>query len=122
MREAWNASGDASNHVNHFFDAHALGSALMHAGLPNPYSMSIASWWLSDAMTLMRELKAIGAHNVTREVAHDPHGTRATQRHDDRLRTLRRDGQLPATWEVIHASAWGAERTDTETAGRCARR
>ena len=22
--------------------------------------------------------------------------------------TLRRDGKLPATWEVIHASAWGA--------------
>ena len=31
LREAWAASGDAGNHVNHFFDPHALGSALMHA-------------------------------------------------------------------------------------------
>jgi hypothetical protein len=26
--------------------------------------------------------------------------------------TLRRDGSLPATWEVIHASSWGGERRE----------
>ena len=36
LREAWAASGAAGNHVNHFFDPHALGSALMHAGLAEP--------------------------------------------------------------------------------------
>ena len=36
LREAWASSDDASNHVNHFFDAHALGSALMHAQLSEP--------------------------------------------------------------------------------------
>src|SRR5262245_38037778 len=36
LRDAWNSSGDARNHVNHFFDAHALGSALMHARLAEP--------------------------------------------------------------------------------------
>jgi hypothetical protein len=30
---------------------------------------------------------------------------------------LRRDGKLPATWEVIHASAWGRERREQENEG-----
>jgi malonyl-CoA O-methyltransferase len=30
---------------------------------------------------------------------------------------LRRDGKLPATWEVIHATAWGGERREPENAG-----
>jgi hypothetical protein len=29
----------------------------------------------------------------------------------------RRDGRLPATWEVIHASAWGGEPHPAETPG-----
>jgi malonyl-CoA O-methyltransferase len=36
LREAWAAAGDASNHVNHFFDPHALGTALMQATLAEP--------------------------------------------------------------------------------------
>jgi hypothetical protein len=67
LRESWDASGDPSNHVNHFFDAHALGSALMHAGLGEPVlDVDRIVMGYPDAMTLMRELKAIGAHNVTR--------------------------------------------------------
>src|SRR4029077_10511260 len=33
LREAWAAGDASSNHVNHFFDAHVLGSALMQAQL-----------------------------------------------------------------------------------------
>ena len=37
LREAWARERRApNNHVNHFFDPHALGSALMHAGLSEP--------------------------------------------------------------------------------------
>ena len=31
--------------------------------------------------------------------------------------SLRRDGQLPATYEVIHATAWGSERRAPGNAG-----
>jgi len=118
LREAWNASGDASNHVNHFFDAHALGSALMHAGLGEPVlDVDRIVVGYPDAMTLMRELKAIGAHNVTRGRARGLTGRARLNAMTTAYESLRRDGQLPATWEVIHASAWGAERTDSATAG-----
>ena len=109
LRESWDASGDASNHVNHFFDAHALGSALMHAGLGEPVlDVDRIVVGYPDAMTLMRELKAIGAHNVTRGRARGLTGRAHLTAMTIAYESLRRDGQLPATWEVIHAIAWGA--------------
>jgi malonyl-CoA O-methyltransferase len=118
LRAAWASSDDASNHVNHFFDPHALGSALMHAGLDEPVldvDRIVASY--SDAMTLMRELKAIGAHNVTRGRARGLTGRRRLAAMVESYEALRRDGKLPATWEVIHASAWGRERREQENEG-----
>jgi malonyl-CoA O-methyltransferase len=115
LREAWANSGDAGNHVNHFFDAHALGSALMHAQLAEPVldvDRIVAGY--PDVMSLMRELKAIGAHNVTNGRARGLTGRRRLSAMTHAYEALRRDGKLPATWEVIHASAWGGERRNSK--------
>jgi malonyl-CoA O-methyltransferase len=117
LREAWAQAGDASNHVNHFFDAHALGSALMHARLAEPVldvDRVVAGY--PDVMSLMRELKTIGAHNVTRGRARGLTGRSRLAAMTQAYETLRRDGKLPATWEVIHGSAWGGERRNPENA------
>jgi malonyl-CoA O-methyltransferase len=115
LRGAWDASEPASerasSHVNHFFDPHALGSALMHAGFAEPVlDVDRIVLRYPDTMALMRELKAIGAHNVTRGRARGLTGRRRLAAMSEAYEALRRDGSLPATWEVIHASAWGAER------------
>jgi malonyl-CoA O-methyltransferase len=118
LRDAWAASEDSSNHVNHFFDAQALGSALMHAQLSEPVLDvdRIVSRY-PDVLTLMRELKAIGAHNVTQGRARGLTGRRRLAAMTRNYESLRRDGKLPATWEVIHASAWGGERRERENQG-----
>jgi malonyl-CoA O-methyltransferase len=111
LRESWAASGAGGNHVNHFFDPHALGSALMQAGLAEPVldvDRIVANY--PDVMSLMRELKAIGAHNVTRGRARGLTGPRRLAAMTEAYESLRREGQLPATWEIVHASAWGSER------------
>ena len=109
LRESW-AAGDATNHVNHFFDAHALGSALMHAQLLEPVlDVDRMVVGYPDVMTLMRELKAIGAHNVTQGRPRGLTGRRRLAAMTQAYESLRREGRLPATWEVIHASAWGGE-------------
>jgi malonyl-CoA O-methyltransferase len=109
LRESW-AAGDATNHVNHFFDAHALGSALMHAQLKEPVlDVDRMVVGYPDVMTLMRELKAIGAHNVTQGRPRGLTGRRRLAAMTQAYESLRREGRLPATWEVIHASAWGGE-------------
>ena len=117
LREAW-AESDASNHVNHFFDPHALGSALLHARLSEPVldvDRIVANY--PDVMTLMRELKAIGAHNVTQGRARGLTGRDRLAAMTRAYETRRRDGKIPATWEIIHASAWGSERRDEEGMG-----
>jgi malonyl-CoA O-methyltransferase len=117
LREAW-AMSDASNHVNHFFDPHALGSALLQARLSEPVldvDRSVAKY--PDVMTLMRELKAIGAHNVTQGRARGLTGRARLAAMTRAYETQRCDGKIPATWEIIHASAWGSERRDEENMG-----
>lgn len=118
LRDAWAAGDAASNHVNHFFDAHVLGSALMQAQLAEPVldvDRIVAGY--PDVTTLMRELKAIGAHNVTQGRARGLTGRRRLAAMTRAYEALRRDGKLPATWEVIHASAWGGARRTPENAG-----
>ena len=118
LRDAWASAGDARNHVNHFFDPQALGSALMQASLAEPVlDVDRIVGRYADVMSLMRELKAIGAHNVTQGRAHGLTGPRRLAAMTQAYETQRRDGKLPATWEIIHASAWGAERRMPENEG-----
>ena len=118
LRDSWAAADGQPNHVNHFFDAPTLGSALMHSGLAEPVldvDRIVVSY--ADAMTLMRELKAIGAHNVTRGRARGLTSRRRLAAMIAAYETLRRDGQLPATYEVIHATSWGSGPREAENEG-----
>jgi len=118
LREAWSVSDASANHVNHFFDPHALGSALMHAGLSEPVldvDRTVIDY--PDVLTLMRELKAIGAHNVTAGRARGLTGRKRLAAMTQAYEAMRRDGKLPATYEVIHAICWGAERAQHEHGG-----
>jgi malonyl-CoA O-methyltransferase len=111
LREAWGASRAPGNHVNHFFDPQALGSALMHSGLSEPVlDVERIVVGYPDVLTLMRELKAIGAHNVTRGRPRGLTGSHRLMAMTQAYETQRRDGELPATYEVINAVCWGAER------------
>jgi malonyl-CoA O-methyltransferase len=110
LRESWSASGAPGNHVNHFFDAPSIGSALMHAGLAEPVlDVDRIITGYDDALTLMRELKAIGAHNTTRGRPRGLTGRKRLTAMTHAYETLRRAGKLPATWDVIHAVCWGGE-------------
>ncbi len=65
LRSAW-AAADAYNHVNHFPDMHDVGDALVRAGLTEPVlDVDHIESGYPDALALMRDLKSIGAHNVT---------------------------------------------------------
>jgi malonyl-CoA O-methyltransferase len=65
LRAAW-SSVDGYNHVNRFLDMHDVGDALIRAGFVEPV-MDVEHITLTyeHATGLMRDLKSIGAHNVT---------------------------------------------------------
>jgi malonyl-CoA O-methyltransferase len=118
LREAWASTDGQPNHVNHFFDPQALGSALMHAGLTEPVlDIDRIVMPYPDVVTLMRELKAIGAHNVTAGRARGLTGRKRLAAVTQAYEALRRDGKLPATYEVIHVSSWGPAHRAPENAG-----
>jgi malonyl-CoA O-methyltransferase len=111
LREAWAASGAAGNHVHHFFDPHALGSALMHAGFSEPVlDVDRIVMRYPDVLSLMHELKAIGAHNVTAGRPRGLTGRKRLKAMTQSYESLRGNDGLPATYEVINAICWGSER------------
>ena len=94
-------------HVNRFLDMHDIGDMLIHAGFANPVmDMETLTLTYESVEQLMRELKALGAHNIARGRGRGLTGRRTLQHLIQRYESHRRDGRLPATFEVIYGHAW----------------
>ena len=106
LRRAW-AAADSYTHVNRFIDMHDLGDAMVRAGLAEPV-LDVERYTLTypDVRALMRDLKAIGAHNVNAGRARGLTGRRSLERMTTAYEKERRDGRLPATYEVVYGQAW----------------
>jgi len=108
LRNAW-AEADSYTHVNHFSDLHEVGDALVRAGLMEPVlDIDRIEVGYPDVLTLMRELKATGAHNVTAGRPRSLTGRARLARVQRSYESFRRDARLPATYEVIYGVGWGA--------------
>ena len=107
LRRAW-AAADGRVHVNRFIDMHDLGDAMVRAGLAEPI-MDVERYTLTYAgvRDLMRDLKAIGAHNVNSGRPRGLTGKGRLARMEAAYETNRVDGRLPATFEVVYGQAWG---------------
>lgn len=106
LRAAWQAA-DRGTHVNAFIDMHDIGDALIRARLADPV-MDVERLTLTyaDVYRLMRDLKTLGAHNITAGRAPGLTGKgrlRAMEAAYERFRTA---GVLPATYEVVYGLAW----------------
>jgi len=109
LRSAW-AAVDGRSHVSRFPDMHDVGDLLLQARFADPV-MDAEQLTLTyrDARQLMRELKAIGAHNAT---AGRPRGLTGKARLQAMLAAyegFRRDGLLPASYEVVYGHAWAPQ-------------
>jgi malonyl-CoA O-methyltransferase len=107
LRAAW-AEVDGDSHVNRFLDLHDVGDALMHAGFAEPVlDVERVVLTYTDTTALMRDLKAIGAHNATRGRPRGLTGRVRMEKMRAAYERFRRDGRLPASFEVLYATAWG---------------
>lgn len=107
LRAAW-ASADQQSHVSRFLDMHDVGDALIAAGLRDPV-LDVDRYTLtySSPTMLLKELKGLGATHA--DTARERHltGKAHYQRMLAAYETMRVDGRIPATWEVVTAHAWG---------------
>jgi malonyl-CoA O-methyltransferase len=108
LRAAW-AEVDAAAHVNRFPDMHDIGDALVHAGLAEPV-LDVEQITVRHATVreLMRDLKGLGAHNANRGRPRGLTGRAQLATLERAYETERRDGTLPATYEIIYGHCWGA--------------
>lgn len=118
LKQSWQAADAGSNenvHVHDFIDMHDIGDAMLRAGLADPV-MDVENFTLTypDAYQLMRELKTLGAHNVASDRRHTLTGKTRVKNMINAYETLRRNGHLPATYEVVYGHAWVSEIKNTD--------
>ena len=117
LRAAW-ATVDGASHVSPFLDMHDVGDQLIQSRFADPVmDAEHLTLTYGDARQLMAELKGIGAHNAT---AGRPRGLTGKARLKAMLAAyegFRRDGVLPATYEVVYGHAWVPEQNTAVSGG-----
>lgn len=102
--------GDDLPHVSRFVDMHDVGDMLVNAGFADPVmDMEHVTLTYETPAALMRELKAIGATNAARGRPRGLMGRRRIALVEAALEAARRDGRIPATYEVVYGHAWKGE-------------
>ncbi len=105
---------DGHNHLNRFADMHDIGDMLVHAGFSEPVmDMEYITLTYDDVKSVLHDLKAIGAHNATKGRGQGLMGKSAFGRLLANYERLRKDGKLPATYEIIYGHAWKPEPRKT---------
>jgi malonyl-CoA O-methyltransferase len=110
LRTAWSVV-DNSSHVSQFQDMHDVGDALVRSRFAGPV-MDVDRMTLTyrEVEGLMRDLKILGAHNVT---AGRPRGLTGKGRMAAMraaYEQFRVDGLLPASYEVVYGHAWAPDQ------------
>ena len=101
------AQVDRHTHVSRFIDLHDIGDILVKRGFADPVmDMEPFTLTYSTVRALMHDLKAIGAHNATQTRAPGLTGKSRLAAVTQAYETLRHDGTLPATYEVVYGHAW----------------
>ena len=98
---------DDRPHISHFIDMHDVGDALIRSGFVTPVmDMEYFTLTYKDVMALMRDLKALGAHNAATGRMRGLSGPRWLARIMEEYELLRKNGYLPSTFEVVYGHAW----------------
>lgn len=110
LRDAFSDAGDERPHVSPFLPMLRIGDAVLTAGFRDPVvDTDRFTLTYSDARELMRELRAIGAGNALAGRRRSLTGKARMQRMLAGYEQFRRDGRLPATYEVCYVHGWGPE-------------
>ncbi len=106
LRTAFNGV-DGHNHLNRFADMHDIGDMLVAGGFADPVmDMEYITLTYNDVKAVMQDLRSIGANNATTGRSTGMMGKQAWSKVLENYESLRRDGKLPATFEVIYGHAW----------------
>ncbi|MDR2261538.1 MAG: methyltransferase domain-containing protein [Azoarcus sp.] len=105
LRDALPSRG--SERVHRFIDMHDLGDALLHAGFADPVmDMEMLTLTYTRLDELFADLRTAGVNNAARTRARGLGGRAGWETARARYETLRREGRLPVSVEIIQGHAW----------------
>jgi len=106
LKQAWRAV-DELPHVNDYPDMHDIGDELLAAGYREPVmDAERLTMEYPDVMSLMREIKGIGAHNVASQRAPGMTGKTSLKAMLNAYEQFSRDDRYPASYEVVYGIAF----------------
>lgn len=101
--------------VHRFIDMHDLGDALVQAGFSNPVmDMQTLTLTYTELDSLLRDLRHAGANNAATSRPKGLSGKQGWLNARKQLDTLRQEGRIPATIELVFGHAWKAAPKQTE--------
>ncbi len=113
LRASWQAA-DNGAHVGVFYDMHDIGDALVRTGLEGVVmDTETITLEYPDCKTLMQDIKVIGAHNASTHRSRGLTGRSKIQKMETAYESFRRDGRLPATYEIVYGHAWATSGMKT---------
>ena len=106
MRAAFE-SVDRHSLVHRYIDMHDVGDMLVAGGFADPVmDMETVTLTYAGVSELMRDLKAIGARNMTLGRRTGLAGKAWLDSVTRNYEAFRGEGRLPATFEVVYGNAW----------------
>jgi len=105
LKKSWSVV-DNDTHVNTFTDMHDIGDQLLNTGFQSPVmEMETLTLTYQTVTDLLRDLKAIGAQSVGNR-SKSLTGKDKFKLMVEMYESFRKDGKLPATYEVVYGHAW----------------
>jgi malonyl-CoA O-methyltransferase len=107
LKELRSAFSDGYAHTQRFIDMHDLGDMLVGCGFADPVmDMEVLTLTYDSFDAMLGELRAAGSGCAMKARRHGLTGRRAWEKARVAYETLRRDGRLPATFEIVYGHAW----------------
>jgi malonyl-CoA O-methyltransferase len=107
LRRAFAAAHPGRAHVHDFIDMHDLGDMLVEAGFAAPVmEMETLTLTYDNVMTMAADLRAMGAANALVARRRGLSGRGLWERAGAAYEAMRRDGRLPASFEIVYGHAW----------------
>lgn len=114
LKELRAAFSDGYAHTQRFTDMHDLGDMLVASGFADPVmDMETLTLTYESFEEMLGELRAAGSSCAMVARRHGLTGRGAWGRARSAYEALRRDGKLPATFEIVYGHAWKAQAKRT---------
>ena len=109
LKELRSAFADGYAHTQRFIDMHDFGDMLVGCGFADPVmDMEVLTLTYDSFDEMLGDLRAAGSGCAMKARRHGLTGRQSWARARAAYERLRRDGKLPATFEVVYGHAWKA--------------